>query len=304
MARTIMNMNRIYVGRLRPKGHAFQPKQVQQPDMSFNLPKWFDRSARRQQLDDHVDRTQTATFGFQQMPASEKKDWVRRHFDRVAPNYDFMNTLLSLGIHYLWKYIAMNRLGLTPGDRVLDVCGGTGDLSIIAQRKVGPGGRAVVYDINRAMLEAGRNKTTNQSIRKKLFHVQGDAEFIAFPDHSFDAVVVSFGIRNVTHLKQAFAEMHRVLKPGGKLLCLEFSKPVNPVFCRLYDFYSFHVMPFLGELLVGNRQGYVCLPETIRLFSLPEELSRILREIGYAQVHFRRLTNGIAVAHTAVRTAE
>ncbi|MBI9084176.1 MAG: bifunctional demethylmenaquinone methyltransferase/2-methoxy-6-polyprenyl-1,4-benzoquinol methylase UbiE [Desulfobacterales bacterium] len=272
--------------------------------MSFNLPKWFDRSVRQQQLDDHVDRSQTATFGFRQMPAKEKKDWVRRHFDRVAPNYDFMNTLLSLGIHYLWKRIAVARLDLKPGDRVLDVCGGTGDLSILARQKVGRKGQVVVYDINRAMLDAGRDKTTNGQIRNQLHYVQGDAEFISFPDNRFDAVMVSFGIRNVTHLKQAFAEMHRVLKPGGKLLCLEFSKPVNPLFRWLYDFYSFTVMPFLGEILVGDRQGYVCLPETIRLFSLPEELSHILEEIGYERIAYRRLTNGIAVAHTGVRPVE
>lgn len=271
--------------------------------MNFRLPRWFDRTVRQQQLDEHVDRSRTAAFGFQEMPADEKKEWVRRHFDRVAPNYDFMNTLLSFGIHYLWKRLAINRLGLTPGDRVLDVCGGTGDLSILAKRRVARRGEVVVYDINRAMLEAGKGKCTKRKVRRALRYVQGDAEFIAAPDASFDAVMVSFGIRNVTHLKRAFTEMHRVLKPGGKLLCLEFSKPVNPVFRWLYDFYSFFVMPFLGELLVGNREGYVCLPETIRLFSLPEELSRILREIGFAHVDYQRLTNGIAVAHTATRAA-
>ena len=212
-----------------------------------------------------------------------------------------MNTLLSFGIHYLWKIQSVNRLGLKPGDRVLDVCGGTGDLSIMAKRRVGSRGKVVVYDINRAMLEAGRSKAADQQVRRRLRHVQGDAEFISFPDESFDTVMVSFGIRNVTHLKRAFAEMHRVLKPGGKLLCLEFSKPVNPLFRWLYDFYSFTVMPFLGELLVGNRKGYACLPETIRLFSLPEELSGILEEIGYTKVAYRRLTNGIAVAHTGIR---
>ena len=267
--------------------------------MKKTLPGWFDKRARRRQLDEYVDRTDEAMFGFREMPTAEKENWVRRHFDQVAPTYDFMNTLLSFGIHYLWKRMAVNMLDLAPGERVLDVCGGTGDLSIIAHRKTGIRGRVVVYDINWKMITAGRQTASHREARDRLLYVQGNAEWISFPDASFDAVMVGFGIRNVTRLQQAFTEMLRVLKPGGRMLCLEFSKPANPVFRWLYDVYSFHIMPMVGEILVGNREGYACLPETIRLFSLPEELSALLERVGFSDVHYRRLTNGIAVAHTA-----
>ena len=269
--------------------------------MSFDRPKWFERGIRRQQLDDYIDRTGTATFGFKELPASEKETWVRRHFDTVAPYYDFMNTLCSLGIHYIWKRMAVNRLNLRPGQIVLDVCGGTGDLSILADEKVGPGGKVILFDINREMIQAGRVSSSHSAARKRIHYIQGNAEAICLPERTCDAAMVGFGIRNVTRLRRAFSEMHRVLKPGGRFMCLEFSKPVNPVFRRFYDFHSFHIMPLLGQLLVGNREGYLCLPETIRLFSLPEELSALLTDVGFTDVAFRRLTNGIAVIHTGRR---
>ncbi len=260
---------------------------------------WYDKTVRRQQLDDFVDRANTATFGFREMPTAEKEYWVRRHFDRVAPKYDFMNTLLSFGIHYLWKHIAVGMLALSPGERVLDICGGTGDLSIMAWKRVAPQGRVTVYDINRKMIEAGRHKSTNRAARQALGYIQGNAEAISCAGDRFDAAMVGFGIRNVTHLERAFREMYRVLRPGGRLLCLEFSKPVNPTFRKFYDFHSFVIMPFLGGLLTGNPEGYRCLPETIRLFSLPEELSALLARIGFTGIRYRRFTNGIAVAHIA-----
>ena len=212
-----------------------------------------------------------------------------------------MNTLLSFGIHYAWKRTAVRMLKLAPGDRVLDVCGGTGDLAILAARKVGSQGRVVIYDINRAMIHAGLHKIANNEMRARLRHVQGNAEQISFPDRHFEAVMVGFGIRNVTRMKMGFAEMYRVLKPGGKMMCLEFSKPIWPVFRWLYDFYSFHIMPFLGELIVGSRKAYTHLPESIRMFPLPDELSELLKTIGFSQVTYRSLTNGIAVIHLAVK---
>jgi demethylmenaquinone methyltransferase/2-methoxy-6-polyprenyl-1,4-benzoquinol methylase len=188
-------------------------------------------------------------------------------------------------------------MGLQPGDRVLDVCGGTADLSLLAARRTGADGLSVVYDINRAMLRAGQPKVRAAPFNGRIQFVQGDAENITFPDNTFDAAMVGFGIRNVTHIKQGFREMHRVLKPGGVFMCLEFSKPVSPVFRWLYDVYSFYVMPFLGHLLVGSAESYACLPETIRLFHLPDEISAILTDIGFRRVVYRRLTNGIAVVH-------
>lgn len=265
--------------------------------MDWKRPRWFDAAVRRAQLDDQVDRTAEARFGYRRMPTGEKVDWVRRHFNRVAPKYDFMNTLLSFGIQYAWKRAAIRTMGLRPGDRVLDVCGGTADLSLMASRRTGADGLCVVYDINRAMLRAGQPKVRQAPGGDRIQFVQGDAENITFPDNTFDAAMVGFGIRNVTRMKQGFREMHRVLKPGGTFMCLEFSKPVNPVFRWLYDIYSFYVMPFLGHLLVGSAESYSCLPETIRLFHLPDEIAAILEDIGFRRVAYRRLTNGIAVVH-------
>ncbi len=238
-----------------------------------------------------------AHFGFQEIPAQEKGKWVRDHFDTIARKYDVMNTLLSFGIHYLWKRKAIRLLGLKSGERVIDVCGGTGDLSILAVKKVNPSGLVVLYDINRKMMVTGRGKSTNRASREKIRYVQGDAEKISFGAQEFDAALVGFGIRNLTHLEEGFREMYRVLKPGGRFLCLEFSKPTAPLFRRLYDFYSFHIMPFLGLLLVGSRRAYTYLPESIRMFPSPQKLSAILEEIGFSQVTYRKLTNGIAVIH-------
>ena len=265
--------------------------------MEWKAPRWFGASDRRAQLDKQVDQLNVAQFGYRQMPTAEKVDWVRRHFNRVAPKYDFMNTLLSFGIQYAWKRAAIRMMGLNAGDKVLDVCGGTADLSIMAARRIGAKGQCVVYDINMAMLRAGQPKVSPMPGGDRIQFVQGDAESISFPDNHFDAAMVGFGIRNVTHMEQGFREMHRVLKPGGTFMCLEFSKPVNPVFRWLYDFYSFYIMPFLGHLLVGSAESYSCLPETIRLFHLPEEIVAILTRIGFERVAYRRLTNGIAVIH-------
>ncbi len=263
----------------------------------WHNPRWFDALKRREQLDEYVQATGKARFGLRTFKESEKYKAVMRHFNRVAPKYDFMNSLLSMGIQHVWKRAAIRMLNLHPGDKVLDVCGGTGDLAILAARRTGPDGQVVIYDINRAMIEAGRPKIDPYPDLTHIAYVQGDAEHITFPDNTFDAAMVGFGIRNVTHLKRGFGEMHRVLKPGGRFLCLEFSRPTNAVFRLLYDFYSFNVMPFLGQLIVGSAQSYACLPETIRMFPLPDELSVMLEGLGFGQVRYRSMTNGIAVAH-------
>lgn len=262
---------------------------------------WLEEEKRRAQIYSDDFKTDTAYFGYERIRTLDKTDRVLQHFNSVARHYDFMNTLLSFGVHYAWKRTAVRMLKLAPGDRVLDVCGGTGDLAILAARKIGTQGRVVIYDINRAMIQAGLHKISHSEIGTRLRHVQGNAENISFPDRHFEAVMVGFGIRNVTRMKKGFAEMYRVLKPGGKMMCLEFSKPTWPVFRWLYDFYSFYIMPFLGELIVGSRKAYMHLPESIRMFPLPDELSELLKAIGFSQVTYRRLTNGIAVIHLAVK---
>ncbi len=247
--------------------------------------------------DDSPGSEKLTHFGFLSVPEKEKVEWVRRHFNSVAGKYDSMNTLLSLGIHYQWKRMAVRMMGLQPGDRVLDVCGGTGDLSRMASEWIGPSGDVVLYDINWEMMAAGRHKAYHDGSPNTIAYVQGDAESMAFPENTFDAAMVGFGIRNLTHFENGFREMHRVLKPGGCFLCLEFSEPVTPWFRWLYDFYSFHVMPLLGKFFAGCGPAYTYLPESIRLFPAPDELKRVLSNIGFRDVIYRRMTNGIAVAH-------
>jgi demethylmenaquinone methyltransferase/2-methoxy-6-polyprenyl-1,4-benzoquinol methylase len=234
---------------------------------------WGREEDRSAHYDNQIRRNGAANFGYSKVAEDEKTQKVVRHFNSA----------------------------LNPGAQVLDVCGGTGDLAILAARAVETRGQVTVFDINRAMIDAGRFKKSNAQIRKRIAYVQGNAEQIASPDASFDAVMVGFGIRNVTHMEQGFREMYRVLKPGGKMMCLEFSKPANTVFRWLYDFYSFYIMPFLGQVIAGSRQAYTHLPESIRMFPLPDELADILRTIGYQDVIYRRLTNGIAVIHLAYK---
>jgi demethylmenaquinone methyltransferase / 2-methoxy-6-polyprenyl-1,4-benzoquinol methylase len=264
-------------------------------------PRWFGAGKRREQLDDYVEQSGSARFGIRTYKEGEKYKAVMRHFNRVAPKYDYMNSLLSMGIQHVWKRAAIRMLEMQPGQRVLDVCGGTGDLSILAARRTGRDGQVVIYDINRAMIEAGRPKIDPYPDLSHICYVQGDAEQIPFPDHTFDVAMVGFGIRNVTHLKRGFGEMHRVLKPGGKILCLEFSRPNNALFRALYDFYSFNIMPLLGELIAGSAESYACLPETIRMFPLPDELVSIFEDIGFGKVRYDILTNGISVVHVGVK---
>jgi demethylmenaquinone methyltransferase/2-methoxy-6-polyprenyl-1,4-benzoquinol methylase len=242
-----------------------------------------------------------AFFGYERIPEREKTRRVLLHFNSVARQYDFMNTLLSFGIHHLWKREAVNAMGLKRADRVIDVCGGTGDLALLAARKVGPEGDVTIYDINRAMILAGRDKINRSGVCGRIRAVEGNAEDISFPDHTFDAAMVGYGIRNVTRMERGFQEMVRVLKPGGKLMCLEFSKPTATFFRYLYDIYSFRIMPLLGDLIVGSRKAYTHLPESIRTFPMPDKLCGILEKAGLHGVTYRRQTNGISVIHLGVK---
>jgi len=255
---------------------------------------WFEPDRRRRQFNG-PGGDRSFYFGFEPVSPEQKAARVRRHFDSVAHCYDRMNTLLSFGIHHLWKRSAVKWLGLKPGQTVLDLCGGTGDLARLAARTVGPEGRVILSDINAKMIAAGNARHNSRCI----VAVQTDAERLCLADAGVDAAMVGFGIRNVVHIEKALAEIHRVLKPGGRFMCLEFSRPSHPVFFALYDFYSLRLMPLAGRLLAGLPQAYAHLGESIRSFAMPEELAGLLKEAGFARIRWRRLTNGIAVVHLA-----
>jgi demethylmenaquinone methyltransferase/2-methoxy-6-polyprenyl-1,4-benzoquinol methylase len=243
--------------------------------------------------------TKLVSFGSRRVSPEEKRRLVQEHFDTVAVRYDLTNTLLSLGLQHVWKRTAVNMLGLQPGERVLDICGGTADLSLLAARAVGPNGRVVLYDFNRAMIELGQAKVIRTGMAWHFSFIEGDAEKIAVRDHTFDAAMVGFGIRNLTSMEQGLRELRRVLKTNGRLMILEFSQPTNPWFRALYDLYSFAVMPLVGKIMVGSWEAYTYLAESIRQFPSPGELSGILVGQGFTHVRSHLLSNGIAVVHLA-----
>lgn len=243
----------------------------------------------------------TVPIGFRRIAAGEKAGWVRRQFDAIAPWYDRMNTLLSLGIHHRWKRRAMDWLAPRPGERILDLCGGTGDLAVAAVRRVGRRGQVALCDINREMIRVGRSSARHAAQRKRIRYAEGDAERLPFRDGCFDGVVVGFGIRNLTRMDQGLAEIRRILRPGGRMVLLEFSQPTSPAFRRLYDFYSFAVMPRLGRRLAGSAEAYRYLAESIRGFPEPNALAERLGEIGFSPVAFQRLTGGVAALHLGGR---
>jgi demethylmenaquinone methyltransferase/2-methoxy-6-polyprenyl-1,4-benzoquinol methylase len=238
-------------------------------------------------------------FGFKTVPAAEKASLVRAVFDDVAPSYDLMNDLMSLGIHRLWKRALIDKLKPRPGMKLLDLGGGTGDIAF-RFREAG-GGDVVVCDINKEMLAVGRDRAIDRAMLEGVEWVCGDAEALPFPDRSMDAVTIAFCLRNVTHIDKALTEAHRVLRPGGCFLCLEFSHVILPGFDKVYDGYSFTVLPLLGKLVAGNRDAYQYLAESIRRFPNQEELAQKMRAAGFAQVSWRNLSAGIAALHVGWR---
>ena len=251
-------------------------------------------------VDPSTDSSQTG-FGYSTVAVEQKPKLVQDHFDSSARRYDLMNTVMSLGVHHLWRRTAIKMMGLRGGDRVLDVCGGTADLSILAARAIGPEGRVTLYDFTRSMIEAGKPKVVRASLSDRIRYVQGDAQEIALESGRFDGAMVGFGIRNLTDPERGFEEMHRVLKPGGKLMCLEFSRPTSAWFRRLYDLHSFLYMPLVMRLFGRSMPSYTYLPESIRTFPLPDELKDTLERIGFTDVTYRRLTNGISVVHIGTK---
>jgi demethylmenaquinone methyltransferase/2-methoxy-6-polyprenyl-1,4-benzoquinol methylase len=240
----------------------------------------------------------TTHFGFESVDERDKARRVRGVFDSVATRYDLMNDLMSAGLHRAWKAYTVMVADVRPGMAVLDIAGGTGDLALAFAPKVGPTGTVVHTDINAAMLGEGRNRLIDAGLA--LPTVVCDAEALPFPDAYFDRVTVAFGLRNMTHKDRALAQMHRVIKPGGKLLVLEFSKVAKPLE-KVYDWYSFEVLPRLGKLVAGDDASYRYLAESIRMHPDQESLKTLMQQGGFGHVDYHNLTGGVVALHVAIK---
>lgn len=243
----------------------------------------------------------TTDFGYQTVPRGEKAQRVRGVFDSVAGNYDLMNDLMSAGVHRLWKRFTLGLANLRPGQKALDVAGGTGDLSIGLAKQVGTRGLVVLTDINGEMLARGRDRMLNEGFVNTVACAQANAEKLPFADSFFDCVTIGFGLRNVTDKPAALRSMRRVLKPGGQLLVLEFSKPAAPGLKPLYDTYSFSVLPWLGRVVAGDADSYRYLAESIRMHPDQETLLGMMRDAGFEQARYHNLSGGIVAVHRGYR---
>jgi len=239
----------------------------------------------------------TTHFGFKTVAEDEKEHLVADVFHSVADKYDLMNDLMSMGIHRLWKRFAIDCAGVRPGQKILDVAGGTGDLTAKFSRLTGEQGEVVLADINDSMLKVGREKLRNKGIVDNIHYVQANAESLPFPDNHFDLITIGFGLRNVTHKDKAIESMFRVLKPGGRLLILEFSKPTNVVMSKLYDLYSFKILPKMGQLIAKDSDSYQYLAESIRMHPDQETLKAMMESAGFEEVNYFNLTQGIVALH-------
>jgi demethylmenaquinone methyltransferase/2-methoxy-6-polyprenyl-1,4-benzoquinol methylase len=240
-------------------------------------------------------------FGYQKVNPDEKAGMVANVFHSVAGRYDLMNDLMSAGIHRVWKRFTIEVSAVRPGQRVLDIAGGTGDLTARFSELVGAEGEVVLADINDSMLRVGRDKLIDSGRHGNIEYVQADAEALPFPDDYFDVVSIAFGLRNVTDKDRALRSMHRVLKPGGRLLILEFSKPGNPLLSRAYDTYSFRVLPVLGKLVAGDSDSYQYLAESIRMHPDQETLVDMMESAGFVRCEFFNMTGGIVALHRGVK---
>ena len=243
----------------------------------------------------------TTHFGYQQVPLEEKVRKVGAVFDSVANKYDVMNDVMSLGIHRLWKRFTIEQSGVRSGHRVLDLAGGTGDLAARFSRMVGAEGEVVLADINGAMLRQGRARLLDQGINGNVRYVQANAECLPFPDQHFDCITMAFGLRNVTDKQAALASMYRILKPGGRLLVLEFSKVTVPGLKPLYDFYSFQILPRMGRLIANDEASYRYLAESIRMHPDQETLQGMMEQAGFEDCGYFNLSGGIVALHRGFR---
>ncbi len=246
----------------------------------------------------------TVSFGFKTVPEAERQGLINGIFSAVADRYDLMNDLMSGGLHRLWKDDVIAWMGPPKGPqpfKLLDVAGGTGDLTERFLRASGAGSTATLFDINPEMVAVGRARLEKAGLADRVTFTIGNGEALPFPDKAFDAYTIGFGIRNVTHIDKALAEAYRVLKTGGRFLCLEFSTCEVPLLDRLYDFHSFEVIPRLGQLTAGNGDAYRYLVESIRKFPKQEAFAEMMRAAGFSRVTYRNLTGGIAAIHSGWR---
>ena len=243
----------------------------------------------------------TTHFGYKQVNVEEKAGKVAEVFHSVAGNYDLMNDLMSGGVHRLWKRVTIEMSGVRPGHHVLDIAGGTGDLAAKFSRIVGPEGTVVLADINDSMLKVGRDRLVDRGITDNVRFSQADAQYLPFPDNTFDVITIAFGLRNVTDKDMALRSMLRVLKPGGKLLVLEFSKPPNQLLSKIYDGYSFNILPKLGKLFANDADSYQYLAESIRMHPDQETLKGMMDNAGFANTDYHNMTGGIVALHRGVK---
>ncbi|WP_176487502.1 bifunctional demethylmenaquinone methyltransferase/2-methoxy-6-polyprenyl-1,4-benzoquinol methylase UbiE [Candidatus Regiella insecticola] len=240
---------------------------------------------------------ETTHFGFRTVAKEAKEEMVAAVFHSVAAKYDLMNDVMSFGIHRIWKRFTINCSGVRRGQKILDLAGGTGDLTAKFSRLIGDQGQVVLADINQSMLQVGREKLRNNGIIANVYYVQANAEALPFPDNYFDCITIAFGLRNVTEKQQALNSMFRVLKPGGRLLILEFSKPECAPISKIYDAYSFHILPKMGKIVAQDAESYRYLAESIRMHPDQETLKGMITDAGFENVTYFNLTGGIVALH-------
>lgn len=238
----------------------------------------------------------TTHFGFKQVAVDEKVKLVRGVFDSVAEQYDVMNDLMSMGIHRIWKRIAVQLSNVRKGEHVLDLAGGTGDLTALFNERVGPEGQVVLADINAQMLRTGRDRMIDRGLAN-IRYAQVNAECLPFEDNTFDCVCIAFGLRNVTDKDAALRSMHRVLKPGGRVIVLEFSHPIDKVTEKVYDFYSFNILPKIGRFVAKDEDSYRYLAESIRMHPKQDELKKMMENAGLERCEYFNMTQGIVAVH-------
>lgn len=243
----------------------------------------------------------TTHFGYETVDAKEKAGRVAGVFHSVADNYDLMNDLMSAGIHRLWKHMTIEMSGVRKGHKVLDIAGGTGDLAAKFSKIVGSEGSVVLADINESMLKVGRDRLIDRGITENVTFSQADAQYLPFPDNTFNVITIAFGLRNVTDKDMALRSMLRVLKPGGKLLILEFSKPTSSLLSKIYDTYSFNVLPRLGKVFANDSDSYKYLAESIRMHPDQSTLLQMLNSAGFENTDFHNMTGGVVALHRGIK---